>query len=138
MKEISVTRRAALWIGAVFVLGVALGGVLGFVFARHAVAAENAPMPEAAKRAHRVEQLTRDLGLSSQQAQQLDAILSQVHAEYKGIHTQQDQQLDQARKRGRDQIRAILTPEQKPKFEEFLRHRDEERKRNEPSRERGR
>jgi Spy/CpxP family protein refolding chaperone len=40
--------------------------------------------------------------------------------------------MDQARQKGRDQIRAILTPEQKPKFEEFLRRLDEERKRNAP------
>ena len=30
----------------------------------------------------------------------------------------------------RDQIRAILTPEQKPKFEEFLKNLDEQRKRS--------
>jgi Spy/CpxP family protein refolding chaperone len=40
--------------------------------------------------------------------------------------------MEQARQKGRDQIRAILTPEQKPKFEEFLKRMDEERKRNAP------
>ncbi len=37
-------------------------------------------------------------------------------------------QSEQVRKQGREQIRAILTPEQRPKFEEFLRKLDEERK----------
>ena len=31
-------------------------------------------------------------------------------------------------KKARDRIRAVLTPEQLPKFEEFLRKMDEERK----------
>jgi hypothetical protein len=43
-----------------------------------------------------------------------------------------DAQLDQVHKNGRDQIRAILAPEQKPKFEEFLTKLDAERKRNGP------
>jgi len=32
--------------------------------------------------------------------------------------------------KGRDDIRAILSPEQKPKFEEFLKNLDDQRKRN--------
>jgi len=38
--------------------------------------------------------------------------------------------IDEARQRGREHIRAILSAEQKPKFEEFIRKLDEERKRN--------
>jgi Spy/CpxP family protein refolding chaperone len=38
--------------------------------------------------------------------------------------------MDQQRQKSRDQIRALLTPEQKPKLEEFLKRLDEERKRN--------
>ncbi len=50
----------------------------------------------------------------------------------KTIRDQSDAQLDQVRQKGRDQIRAILTPEQKPNFEEFLKKMDEEKKRNAP------
>jgi len=39
-------------------------------------------------------------------------------------------QIAELRQKGRDEIRATLTPEQKPKFEEFLRKLDEARKRN--------
>ncbi len=74
--------------------------------------------------------------LTPEQQQQLDAILTQLHEEYKALHAQGDAQIDQARQKGRNQIRAILTPEQKPKFEEFLRKMDEERKRNGPPPER--
>ena len=131
MNDATAKKKAALWVAAVFLLGAALGGVLGYIFAHHSVFA-NAPLTEAERRAHRVEQLTRELGLNDDQRQQLDTILSGIHAEYKGLREQHDAQMDQARQKGRNQIRAILTPEQKPKFEEFLKRLDEERKRNPP------
>jgi Spy/CpxP family protein refolding chaperone len=132
MSETSATRKAALWVGAVFLLGAALGGILGYGFAHRSVSAAGAPQPEPVRRAQRVEQLTRELGLTSAQAQQLDAILLQRHTEAKAIHDQADAQLDQVRQKGRDQVRAILTPEQKPKFEEFLKNLDEQKKRGAP------
>src|ERR1700730_12366451 len=131
MNEGTARRKAALWVAAVFLFAAALGGVLGFMFARHPVLA-NAPKSEQERRAHRVEELSRELALTDQQQQQLDGILSQLHAEYKTLHEQSDAQIEQARRRGRDEIRAILTPEQKPKFEEFLKRKDEERKRTPP------
>lgn|SRR5271170_7520392 len=136
MNETSAAKRkAAVWVAAVFLLGAALGGVVGYIFAHHSVSA-NTAMTEQQKRAHRVEQLTQELGLTNDQQQQLDAILSQIHGEYKALHEQSDAQIDQARQKGRNQIRAILTSDQKPKFEEFLKHMDEERKRAEEERKR--
>jgi Spy/CpxP family protein refolding chaperone len=137
MNESSAKRRAALWVAVVFVLGAALGGVFGYFYGhRSTVAAANPPLSEAQRREQRVEQLTSELGLTNDQKQQLDSTLLQLHAEYKSIRDQSNQQLnsrmDQAHQKGRDQIRAILTPEQKPKFEEFLKRLDEERKRNAP------
>ncbi len=132
MSEPSVTRKAAVWVAIVFLLGVAVGGMAGYGYERWSVSAARAPLSEAARRAQRVEQLTRELSLTSTQAQQLDAILQQRHAESKAIHEQSDAQVEQVRQKGREQIRAILTPEQKPKFEEFLKKFDEERKKNVP------
>ena len=130
MNENSAKRRAALWVGVVFLIGAALGGVFGYLYGhRSVVAAANPPLSEPARRARRVEQLTQELSLTGAQSKQLDSILSQLHAEYKTIHDQSDTQLNQTRQKGRDQIRAILTPDQKPKFEEFIRRMDEERKR---------
>ena len=124
------TRKAALWVGAVFFLGAALGGVLGYVFAHRSVNAANPPMSEPERRAHRVAELTKELTLTPQQAQQLDAILLRWHSESKAIRDQSDLQMEVVRQKGRGQVRAILTPEQMPKFEEFLKRIDEERKRN--------
>jgi len=130
MSEISASRRAALWVGVVFLLGAALGGTLGYSYAHHLVSAASTTMPEPARRAQRVKQLTELLNLTSDQIQQIDTILLQKHTEAKAVHDQADAQLDQVHQKGRDDIRAILTPEQKPKFEEFLKSLDQQRKRN--------
>jgi Spy/CpxP family protein refolding chaperone len=79
-----------------------------------------------------VQEATKELSLTPQQAQQLDAILMQRHAETKAIHDQTDAQIEAVRRKGRAQVRAILTPEQLPKFEALLKRVDEERKRNGP------
>jgi Spy/CpxP family protein refolding chaperone len=132
MSELSATRKAGLWVGVVFLLGAALGGVGGYSYEHHRVSAASAPLPEPVRRARRVEQLTQSLNLTSAQRQQVDAILLERHTESKTLHDQTDAQIERVHQAGRNQIRAILTPEQKPKFEEFLRNLDEQRKHNGP------
>jgi Spy/CpxP family protein refolding chaperone len=132
VTEASAKQKAALWVGVVFVLGAALGGVLGYVFAHRPVSAANAPLSEPQRRAHRVAELTQDLSLTPQQAQQLDAILLQGHTEAQGIRDQNDKQIDAVRQQTRGKIRGILTPDQMPKFEDFLKRMEAERKRNGP------
>jgi Spy/CpxP family protein refolding chaperone len=130
MSETPASRKAAIWAVVVFLLGAIAGGMFGYGYAHRSVAAASAPMPEPERRAKRVEQLTKDLGLTPDQAKQLDAILIEWHGRLKAIHEQADVQIAELRQKGRDEIRATLTPEQKPKFEEFLRKLDEGRKRN--------
>src|SRR6267142_627874 len=124
MSDMSVTRKAALWVGVVFLLGAALGGMTGYVFARHTALAAPPQMNEAARRA-------QELELAPEQQKQIEAIIASVQAQYKAIRQSAEPQVNEARQKGREQIRAILTPEQKPKFEEFLKRLDEERKRRE-------
>ncbi len=131
MSGMSVTRKAALWIGVVFLLGAALGGMIGYVFAHHTALAAPPQMTEATKRAQKVQRLTQELDLSAEQQKLLDVIIASVQAQYRAIHQSTEPQINEARQKGREQIRAILTPEQKPKFEEFLKRLDEEKKRNE-------
>jgi len=132
MTDTAATRKAALWVGAVFLLGAALGGVLGYLFAHRPVIAANPPLSEPERRAQKVHQLTEELSLTPQQAQQLDALLQQHHAEVKVIRDQADLQVDAVRQKGRAELRAILNPDQVPKFDAFLKRVDEERKRNPP------
>jgi flagellar basal body-associated protein FliL len=128
MSESSAKRKAALWVGLVFLLGAALGGVLGYVFTYRSYASQNTQLSDQAKRHQRVAELTDQLHLTADQAQQLDTIISGMQVEFKTIRKQVDPQIEDARQRGRNQIRAILKPEQKPGFEDFLRRLDEERK----------
>ena len=131
-ESTTATRKAALWVGAVFLLGAALGGVLGYLFAHRPVSADNPPLSEPERRAHKVQEATKELSLTPQQAQQLEAILMQHHAETKAIRDQTDTQIEAIRQKGRNEVRAILTPDQLPKFEEYLKRVDEERKRKGP------
>jgi Spy/CpxP family protein refolding chaperone len=137
MNENTAKRRAAFWVAAVFLLGVALGGVFGYFYGhRGTVAAAPPPMSDAERHAKRLDQLTRELSLNDSQRQQMDSLLTQIHGDFQSVRNKNAQQLetdlDQERQKSRDQIRVILTPEQKPKFEEFMKRLDEERKRNPP------
>lgn len=132
MNQTTAKRKAAVWVFVVFILGVALGGVFGYFYAsRVNAASRTAPqLTEPQRRAARLQELTRELGLTPEQQTQLDATLLRLHGEYKALHDQADAQMTEAHQKGRDQIRAILTPEQRPKFDDFLRRLDEQRKRN--------
>jgi hypothetical protein len=132
MNETPATRKAAIWVVIVFLLGVVGGGMLGYGYAHHSVSAASAPPPEPERRARRVADLTEKLSLTPDQAKQLDAILLKWHGQVKAIHDQSDAQMEQLRQKGRDEVRAILRPDQKPKFEEFLQKLDAERKHNAP------
>lgn len=123
----SATRKAALWIIAVFVLGIALGGVSGYVFA-HRVFAAPPQLSDDAKRHQKVALLTDELSLTPEQQAQVDGVFSDAYGQLHALHKQSDAQADVVRQKARDRIRAVLTPEQLPKFEDYLRKLDEERK----------
>ena len=131
MSEANPRQKAALWVGLVFLLGAALGGTLGYVFAHSSYAAP-APLTDDVKRHQKVERLTEELGLTASQQQQLDAIIVDIQGQIKAVRQSTEPQLNEIRQRGRDRIRGILTPEQKPRFEEHLRKIDEEKKKNPP------
>lgn len=129
MGSPTVQQRASFWLGLVFVLGIALGTVVGYAFAHRSYAAERGHTAEQ-RRAQKREQLAREVGFTAEQQKQVTAILDAAQGEYKAIHDVSDPQIDAVRQKTRDKIRLLLTAEQKPKFEEFIRRLDEERKRN--------
>ena len=130
MTEPTVQQKATFWLVLVFVLGTALGAVLGYAFAHRSYAASApAQLTAEQRRAQKREQLAREVGLTPEQQAQVTAILDDAQREYKAIHAVSDPQVDAVRQKSRDKIRQILTADQKPKFEEFIRKMDEERKR---------
>jgi len=129
MSDPTVQQKASLWLAVVFVLGLALGGVFGYAFAHRSYAAAPAQLTAEQRRVQRREQLIQEVGLTEEQQKQVTAILDEAQVGYKSIHAVSDPQVDAVRQKSRDKIRQILTAEQKPKFEDFIRRLDEERKR---------
>src|ERR1700749_1884269 len=121
MNKATAKQRAAVWVAVVFLLGASLGGVVGYIFAHRAVSA-NMLVPVSQRRAQKVEELTRAAHLNPDQRQQLEGILNDLHAQYKTL----DDEREDARQKSRNKIRGILTSDQVPGFEEFLRKMDEE------------
>ncbi len=127
MADSPTSRRASFLVLAVFVLGIALGAVGGHLLEDRLWSGHSDKRSHGEK-AKIVEQLTRELNLTPEQQKQLDAILADTMGRYQALHEQIRPQLEQTRQQGRDRIRAILTPDQRPKFEEFVRRLDEERR----------
>jgi hypothetical protein len=124
-----IRKKAAIWLALVFVLGSATGGVFGYSLARRSYAATRTVIPsEAERRAKKVAEMTQSIGLTGEQAQKVDGIIQNAQAEIREIHAKNDADVDVVRTQARSQMRAFLTQEQMPKFEQFMQRLDEERK----------
>ena len=123
-------QKARLWLGLVFILGAAIGGVFGYSFAHGSYAATQAPatLSEPERRAKRVAEMTKEVGLTPEQSTQIDQIIHQAHDEMKTIHEKSDADVDVVRQRAREQMRSLLTPEQRPKFEAMVQRWNQEKK----------
>jgi|SRR5271157_300611 len=124
-------RKAWEWLAVVFVLGAAIGGVFGYSFAHRSVAARNPniqTLSEPERRAQRVAEMSKEIGLTAEQSRAMDTIIAAAHEEMKTIHDKAEADVDAVRQKARAQMREFLTVEQKPKFEAFVRRMDEERK----------
>ena len=119
-------RKAVVLVLAVFVLGILLGALATYMAGGRVWAGRDGHGPRG--RARLMEQLTQDLSLTAEQQKQLDAILAETQKKYEVLYEPVRAQADLVRQQGRENIRAILTPEQRTKFEEVLRRIDEERK----------
>lgn len=122
-------RKAIGLVIILFVLGIGLGAVSEHMWYVHVIA--DAPHHSASK------ELKEALELSPDQSRQYDAIMTDWRAKFHAMdaqeHSEWDPKYDQVRQQGRDSIRAILTPEQKVRFEAFLKHLDEERQKQQQS-----
>ena len=124
-------QKARLWLGLVFVLGAAIGGVFGYSFGHRSYAATQAPaatLSEPERRAKRVAEMTKEVGLTPEQNAQIDQIIHQAHDEMKTIHEKSDADVDVVRQRAREQMRSLLTPDQRPKFEAMVQRWNQEKK----------
>jgi uncharacterized NAD(P)/FAD-binding protein YdhS len=121
------SRKAVLLVFVLFVLGIALGSVGTFVVTSR-VAAARPQATLAHNPARTMAMYTRDLNLSPDQQNQIQAILNDMRAHYAALHEKLDPEYEQVRQQGRERIRQTLTAEQRPKFEDLLRQIDEDRR----------
>jgi Spy/CpxP family protein refolding chaperone len=122
-------RKARIWLGVVFLVGAAIGVVFGYSFGHRSYAATLQPqMSEPERRAKRVGDMTKELGLTADQSAKFDDIIRGAHQEMKEIHDSADKNVDAVREKAREHMRGVLTEEQKPKFEAMAQRMDEARK----------
>lgn len=127
METNKIGREAAVLVIVVFLLGVLLGGVGNHLWGERVWGQRSAPHG----RDQLIGQLTDELRLTSDQQKQLTAIVDDTRSQWRALYAPLDSQKEQIRLQGRDRIRAILTPDQRPKFEDFMRRLDERRKKDE-------
>ena len=128
METNKTNREAAVLVLVVFVLGIILGGLGVHVWGDKIWAQQMTNGPKS--RDQVIANLTRELALTPEQQQQLGLIVDDTRARWRALYAPLDDQHEQVRQQARDKIRAILTPEQRPKFEDFLKRLDEQRKKD--------
>jgi Spy/CpxP family protein refolding chaperone len=124
MENAKVRREAAVLAVVVFLLGALVGGIATHVWTIHAANKQFAPHG----RDQILSQMTRELEFTPEQLQVVTQIVDETHGQIRALYSPLDAQRDQIRQKTRERIRAVLTPEQKIKFEDFLRRLDEQRK----------
>jgi Spy/CpxP family protein refolding chaperone len=127
MENTKTRREAAFLVIVVFMLGVLLGGVGNHLWGERVWGLQTVPHG----RDQILSQLTSELQLSGDQVQQVTKIVDDTRAQMRALNAPLDSQKEEIRQQGRDRIRALLTPEQRAKFEEFTHRIDEQRKKDE-------
>jgi hypothetical protein len=126
MENSSSKLKAGVLVIVVFVLGVVLGAV-GTHYRE--VGASSAHFGVSGYPVHSevMKRLTQQVGLTPEQEKQVTSIVDDIHMRMHELSQQQKPQADAIRAEGRQRIRAILTPEQLPKYEDFIKQLDADR-----------
>lgn len=129
MAAAKARSEAAMLVALVFLLGILLGGVGTHLWGERVWGVRaDVPVPQ---QKHLDVQLTQDLQLTGDQQKQLRVIIEDTQSKWRALYRPLEGQRDQIREESHDQMRAILTPEQKPQFDAFMKRLDEQRKLNE-------
>lgn len=129
METTKARREAAILFIAVFVLGVVFGGIGNHLWNQHVSGGPITVITTAhPTRDQLIDNFCQQVRLTPEQRKQLSAIMDDTAAKWRALYAPLDTQKEAIRQEGRDRIRAILTPSQIPKFEEYMKHVDEARK----------
>jgi Spy/CpxP family protein refolding chaperone len=129
METTRARREAAILFVAVFVLGVVFGGVGDRLWNQH-VSGE--PMTVVTithpTNDQLIDNFCQAVRLTPEQRKQLATIMDDTEAKWKALYAPLNGQREAIRQEGRARIRAILTPQQIPRFEAYFKHVDERHK----------
>src|SRR5260370_41758875 len=122
------TLPIALYLFVVFVSGSVLGA-LGYRLYSPPAAKSNTPKlsPEEWRRQH-VDEMRQKLNLTSDQLLKLNTIYDETHSRFEAAHDTNNQVVKQIREEHVSKIRAMLTPEQLPKYEQLRAEREQRAK----------
>ncbi|HXZ20029.1 MAG TPA: hypothetical protein VEG63_08765 [Candidatus Acidoferrales bacterium] len=117
--------KAATLVFCVFLSGAVVGGLAVHVFGDRIWSTGASSASFVPSREELLQELSQQLNLTEAQRAQVGETLDQTLADWRQIFLTVNPQLEEARQRGRQRIRAVLTPEQLPKYEAFIRNLDE-------------
>ncbi len=121
------TRRVYIYFALTFLLGILAGGAGVFFYGWHF-----GPKGGPARRERILRRMTRQLNLNETQVQQIRSIMEETAGKIGELRKQHRPEFDAIRAASRDRIRAVLTPEQAPKFDEMVRKFEERHQRRSP------
>jgi hypothetical protein len=125
MENIGTKGEAAILMLVVFVLGILLGGLGSHAWEEHMWGPSGPPRSSSRQI---ISDLADELQLSADQRKELSAIVDDSKAQIRAAYAPADAQREQLRQQGSARIRAILTPDQLPKFDAYRQRIDEQRK----------
>ena len=127
------TPKTLVWqvwalIAVVFVLGSITGAsVTSLYHARRAGTGDSAGPGKGGPRKFMLEKMKRELNLTDDQAAQMQAIMDDSRKDFRAAF-EACPQLKETREQTASRLRALLTPEQQPKFDELRARHEEGRK----------
>jgi Spy/CpxP family protein refolding chaperone len=131
MPSTKARSEAAILVAVVFLLGVLLGGLGNHLWGERMWGVRaDVPSPQ---QKHLDVLLTEQLQLTPDQQKQFHAIVQDTQAKWRALYAPLAGQQEQIRAESHDQMRAVLTPEQRPQFDVFIKTLAEQRKQNEAS-----
>ena len=127
METKSPRREAALLVFIVFALGLLLGGVGSHLWDER-VLGQSQQVNTKPTRQQVLDDLTERLQLTPDQQKQVAGAIDDTRTKWQALYAPLDAPREEIRRQGRANIRAVLTPEQQTKFDDFLKRLDDQRK----------
>jgi hypothetical protein len=112
-------NKARFLVIGIFLIGFA-AGALSMNLYRVAQGGNPAPHPKRVgfnPTEHAIDKMTKHLALDQDQQGKIRAILDEQFGHYKQMRDKAEPEIEQVRRKGREQMRAVLRPDQIPKFE---------------------